>query len=156
MLQMRLNASDLRRYSTDRDVAHNFPSVARLVADRLTEGNFPDFLDGYLRVTGTTNGDLCSAMAAYTRFFTVCMDPDVTDVRMALDQAGWFDVPLPAQLAVCAALGQVMTGVYWQGIRDASTLGSGPPIVVRELVMAGELLLRPRPFWRRFWDLFRS
>jgi len=137
-LQMRTSPGDPRLYNPNRDVAHHFPSIGRMLVDRLAERRWPELIRPFLQFHGVTEAQLGEGAAALARFFNYCVDVDVDDMRQALNKAGWFALSAPVQFTLCTVLGQLMLGVYFAGIRDATRLGDGPTADVRALLAAAD------------------
>ena len=157
-VQARMNQSDPRLYSPNRDVAHNFRFVVTEVARRLEEGTWPE-LDALLVTALNPTSLQCNqvqlgqaAKAVITFVATAVQDPK-EDMYAALIRSGWFAVPLAAQVAYMACLGQVMAGVYFHGARESTLGGEGPCSSVGDLVAAGRRVsqMMSIPRWRRPW-----
>ena len=142
-MQARFDANDPRLYAVERDVAHNFGSIAKIVASRLEHPQRWPALDNYMRSKGfsyddkeksfvakgkakITDEELGRACKAYITFVASAAKYPEEDMSGTLERSGWNKVSEEAQFCVMAVLGSVMLGVYWAGARDATLDGKGP------------------------------
>lgn len=151
-LQARFSANDNRLYRPERDVAHNFGSIAMAVAQRLEElDNNPGALAEFKQHFKVTDDQLGEACAAFCKFVASAADPESKSMAQSLDKSGWFGVSEPAQFLYMALLGTVISGVYWAGVREASIANYSPCENYQELAKHGietsRLMATPR--WRR-------
>lgn len=136
MLQARFNQGDPRLYSVNRDVAHNFQYVAMEVARRLRDDRWPavEKLCAAHRITKVELGEAC---AAFCRFVAGVLEVPKESMEEGVKRSGLLDVREEAQVAFMSCLGQVMAGVYWVGLREATAGGSNPPLDSESLVRLG-------------------
>lgn len=135
MLQARMTQGDPRLYSVARDVAHNFPFVAREVARRLRDEEWP-VLTELCRRNNVTQEELGQACESFCRFVGGVLDKPTETMQDGIVRSGFASVRAEAQAAFMAYLGQVVAGVYWQGLRDA--MAGGPqPLDTEALARAG-------------------
>lgn len=151
-LQARFSANDNRLYRPERDVAHNFGSIAMAVAHRLEElENNPGVLAEFKKHFKVTDDQLGEACAAFCKFVASAADPSSKTMAQSLDKSNWFAVNEPAQFLYMALLGTVISGVYWTGVREASIANYSPCENYQELAKHGietsRLMTIPR--WRR-------
>ena len=156
-MQMRVNASDPRLYSPDRDVAHNFHVVIQHVAKRLEDSHWAELGD-YLKINHITSDQMGEGIKAYILFVMTAVQDKHETPQDALTRVGWFRVPAPVQIAVMAYLGTVMTGMYFVGVREATLGAQGPCSDVSALATAadniGRLLSQPK--WKRILHSVRK
>lgn len=151
-LQARFSANDNRLYRPERDVAHNFGSIAMAVAQRLEElENNPGALAEFKQHFKVTDDELGEACAAFCKFVASAADPESKSMAQSLERSGWFAVKEPAQFLYMAVLGTVISGVYWAGVREASIANYSPCKNYQELanhgIQTSRMMTIPR--WRR-------
>jgi len=167
-LQARLSRDDPRLYSANRDVAHNFHFVTMSVAGFLEKRRWPA-LAAYAAEHNVTDEQLGRGMQAFIRFVAGAVDKPEETMDDVMTRCGWLEQPEAVQVIIMAALGVILTGVYFHGAREATIEGEGPCSDVRELVRSGEecmdIMRRPRllrPLYRglrwlrRLWRAFRT
>lgn len=156
-IQARLSANDPRLYNVNRDVAHNFKDVIKLVGDRLEDGTWGD-LNDLLGDHDVSLDELGEAHGAFCRFLVMSGTNPKAGMEDALREAGWFDLRPEAQIGVMATLGSVTLGIHFAGIREATLGGNGPAMEIQELLEFGEqsskLIAEGR--WRRAVRRFKS
>ena len=155
-VQVRFEKNDPRLYNVERDVAHNFRFVAMEVAKRLERKPWPE-LDLALKHV-PDDPQLGQAAQAFCTFVATAALTPTEDMSAALLRSGWFAVPPSAQVAYMAYLGQVMAGVYFHGVREATIGGQGPCSQVDDLLAAGREASRfmSIPRYRRPWARVRQ
>jgi hypothetical protein len=149
-LQARMTAEDPRLYNPSRDVAHNFHSVMKLVADRLEDHAWPE-LDEVLKREGVTLDDTGEACGAYCTYLSLALTaPDMT-MHAGLESSKFFECKPAAQIAVLALIGTCYAGIQFDGIREASLGGKGPMETVADLIKHAEEFRAYSgvPRWRR-------
>jgi len=154
-LQARLSENDPRLYNSYRDVAHCFGDVMREVAARLEDRRWPE-LDAILTKEGITMDQLGDACAAACTFVQTATELPKEKMHEALERSGWWKVPAPAQMALCAMIGTVMFGYFYAGVREATLGGQGPCQTFQDLRAFGshaQALLSMGP-WKRRWVRF--
>ncbi len=156
-LQQRLSQHDSRWYSTDRDVAHNFAQVCRLVAARLEDQTWP-FLRDFCTAYKITQDQLGQACESFLKFVASSDIKEDVRVDQSLARSGWMDLPDPVQFAFLALLGTVLLGLYHVGVKEATIGGDGPCKGVKDLVdearRVSEVITQSR--WRRSQARWRS
>lgn len=156
-LQARLSQNDPRLYNANRDLAHNFQMIAKLVAGRLEDRVWPE-LTTLLDKHGVTDDELGAACQAYCLFVGSQADDPHETMLAGLDRSGWLRVRPEAQVAVLAVLGTVVLGIQYAGVREATLGGEGPAATLHEVIAWGErsskLLALPR--WRRRWAIWTN
>lgn len=170
--QARASEWDQRLYNVNRDVAHNFGDVMREVAARLEDDRW-ETLSFMLERVGwkgeLKQEALGQACEAYCLFVMTTADNPKESMGAALARVGWNDVPEPAQVALMAIMGTVLSGYFWAGAREASIQGVGPCLTYQDLRDAGrraaKQLLIPRwkrvvnklyARWLAVWDALRG
>lgn len=147
-----------RRASPARDIAFFWPQLVSLAGEGLAPERVEPWLKDYLDQHGVGDDQLSEAFYSYTRFCELAVHPDYDHPRKALVASGFFDCPPAAQLAVCAKLGQIITGAFWSGIRSSTPGGRVPPTVQSLRAHAQTLVeelsrgRRRRRWWHRFRD----
>ena len=158
-VQARFDKNDPRFYSANRDVAHNFKYVAKVVAAKLQYAEHWPVLNEHLKAHNVTLDELGDACRAFIMFVATSVGDPTEDMAGTLKRVGWEDVRDEARMALMAVLGTTMLGMYWAGARDATMGGDGPCASVDALVEAGEesflLITKPKPFRRirNWWRL---
>ena len=103
-LQARFSADDKRLYRPERDVAHNFGSIAMVVAQRLEElENNPNCLTAFKKHFNVTDEQLGQACAAFCKFVPAAADPNFPGEYKTAAQSEVMQVPLPIDEKVPAA-----------------------------------------------------
>lgn len=143
-----------RRSSPARDVAFFWPQLVSLASDGLRPGRVEPWLKDYLDAQGVSTLDLLAAAAAYYQFCQLALSPDIDNPRAALQASGFFDCHPAAQLAVCAKLGQIVSGAFWAGIRSSTPAGKVPS-TVQALREHAQGLLQELSGGRRRWRWLR-
>jgi len=106
------------RYAPSRDIAYLWPSLLATVADRLEDAPM-EGLHKILKERGVTLDDLGEAAGAYCRFINFCHRELDWNMQQCLDESGWEKVKPEAQIAYLFYAGALLTGTFFQGIRDA-------------------------------------
>lgn len=151
-LQMRVGEI---RYAPSRDVVYLYPSVLSSVAARLEDAPFQP-LHEWLDREGVSLDDLGEAMGAYSRYMNMAhQDPDKKMMDVLLD-SGWEDCKWQARVAVMFYTGIMMTGTFFQGVRDVVPEGGETVTPVLELQHAAKRLdwFIAMPAWQR--SLYRK
>jgi hypothetical protein len=127
---------DLRRYNPSRDLAYSFQKIAQIAMDGLAEDQWHPLFAAYLRQNGVTEEHLGLVAQSLAKYMALCVQrKDLTNPRDLLQEAGFFDLPEPAQAAVMIQIGRVVTGMFMSCIRDVD-VGSEeeePPLHDKEL-----------------------
>lgn len=126
-------------FSPARDISIFWPQLIELAYTGFAEMQHEPWFGNYLKYTNTSKDDVIKTLVAYSKF---CMNSVVTEIQSpydALQAAGFFDCPLPAQLVVMAKFGQLATGAFWAGIRS-NTEQSQVPAEIGTLVKYGKEL----------------
>jgi hypothetical protein len=118
-----------RRSSPARDVAYFWPQLVKLTVIGLEPGKIEPWLQDYLDFHEIGGEELCSALAAYLKFCELALSPELGSPKVALEKSGFLACHPAAQTAVCAKLGQIVTGAFWAGIRSSTPDGKVPPTV---------------------------
>ena len=156
-MQARFSENDPRLYSPSRDIAYNFPKVAKVVAQRLENREHWPAFTAYLKAfdvqTDPDLGDACKSMIEF-----ILKPEEGEEMHETLDRVGWHDLTPESQFAISAQIGAVMMGMYWAGVREATLDGKGPFDLLDEndLQQHGEraafLLTAPR-YLRWLWRM---
>lgn len=144
-------------YNINRDLAHNWTKIANFIAVRLEDGLWPELAD-LLKREGVTMDDLGEGCKVYCTFIGTAADDPKEDVRDALDRCGWFKLSPVVQIALMATLGTIVTGMQFNGVREATLGGEGPAQTLPEVMNYGkrvsDFLAQPR--WKRTLVLWRA
>jgi hypothetical protein len=156
-LQARMSEGDPRLYNVYRDVAHNFGDVMREVAARLEDGKW-EAVKQYLDKEGVTMEQLGEACKAACIFVQTATQQKDEKMGPALVRSGWWNVPEPANVALCAIVGTVMFGYFWAGAREATIKGAGPCDNYQDLRARGEECARIMmlPWYKKKWLRWRA
>ena len=154
--QIRARGSDdTRLYAPNRDVAHNFPFVIEKVFNDIV--NFRWYCaNKYMDEHKITADDAVKAVDAFVTFMRSAVDNPNEDMVSCLERSGWFSVSDAMQLVLMANIGRVMTGIFFNGAREATLGGEGPCQHMQDLIAAGELsmkLLRMTSWQRLRWHV---
>ncbi len=136
MLQARFAQGDPRLYSVSRDVAHNFQFIALEVARRLRDNRWPA-LEELCAAHGVSAEELGAACQAFCSFVAGVLERPGETMEEGIRRSGFLAARGEAQVAFMACLGQVVAGVYWAGLREATAGGSTPPLDCAALAAAG-------------------
>lgn len=151
---------DLRRYNPARDLAYNFQKIAQIAMDGLAEDQWHPLFAAYLRQNGVTEEHVGLAAQALARYMALCVSrKDLANPRDLLQEAGFFDLPEPAQAAVMIQIGRVVTGMFMSCIRDVDVGAEEPPLQDKELAARATRareLLAARAAWWRFYRRVRD
>ena len=112
-------------YSPGRDIAYLYPHVVAQVEQRLYEGPFKP-LSRWLQERGVTEFDLAKAVEVYCKFLNAAHQKPEQSVEECLEEAGWFQVPDEARIALMFYIGAAVGGSFFQGIREATREGETP------------------------------
>ena len=160
-IQARMSEKDPRLYNVNRDLAHNFEFIVKLVAGRLEDDLWPELAE-LLKDRGVSQSELGEACVAYCRFIATEVKDPKEGVQEAMERSGWFQVRPEAQIAFMALLGTVVSGIQFHGVREATLGGEGPAQTLPELLEVGKetSLLLSQPRWkrkiRRYWRRLTS
>lgn len=127
-------------FSPLRDIAYFHHQLVDAVFQGLEKSKWEPWIKDYLDAKGVGEDDVLRAAAAYARFCVLALDPDIKTPAQALEEAGFFSCPTAAQLVICAKIGQVSTGAWWQGIKEATYQGQVIPTIqkLREYALETE------------------
>lgn len=140
------NLPEAPGYMPSRDVAYIYKSMCGQAFAYLEETHWKSWFGDYMRHTGMSEEDLgqgCACLAAAINLFTG--HPEIEGPDQALEEAGFFELPMPTQLAIYGTLGMVLTGTFFMAIRDETMAGEAPPdsVGVDDILAGGqEVLLR--------------
>lgn len=145
-----MNPADPRLYNPSRDVAHNFPDVARVLAARLDGGAWTA-LEALLIEKKVTTDELGQAVETFCGFVVTAADNPKETMSGTLARSGFEACREEAKIAVMAMLGTVILGYYWAGVREVTIVGDGSCMTYKDLQDAGaeahRLIMVPK--WRR-------
>lgn len=118
-LQMRTQ-TDSRLYSPNGDLAHNMLHLLKHCAYGLDPGVIDQMYSDYMEFKQCTFDDLAAVAKALVLYLYYANDPQVPDVKSALENAGYFELNPAAQLIFQAKLGQVVLCAYFTRTREAN------------------------------------
>ncbi len=156
MLQLRPRGTDAIPYAPARDIVYIMPDIARVAADRLEDRRF-EAMHSWLDAEDITLDDLGEACGAFCRFMTTAHENPDESMDDVLKRAGWYDVKPPARVAWTFYTGAQLTGMFFNGVRNALLEGEETLLDVRRLshvpvhVHRTFLMSRKRYFWYRIW-----
>jgi len=156
-LQAKIKPEYERWYSSNRDLAHNYPTILELTIDRLCDRQWPELAD-FLSVHGVTDDDLGRVCQAYCEYVLSIRDRPQATLEELLQASGFLRQPLVAQMAFLAMMSTVVTGIHFRGVKEATIDGHGPMIALSELA---DYARRASEFigtspWRRKLKLLRQ
>lgn len=150
-LQARMNQQDPRYYNVNRDVAHNFGEVMKILAERMEAGGW-DTVQALATGNGLTDEELGKACQSLCNFVEGHMEYKES-MSAGLGRSGFLSVHPMARLIVMAWLGNITLGMHWAGVREATIGGSGPAMTYKDLAARGaecaKLMTMGR--WQRRW-----
>lgn len=163
------NGSDSRFYSPDADISHNFTWVAETLRERLIGGRAWGDVRRAMSKYEASDEEIAKAVAAYSHFVASAADSPRESMQDALVRSGWFECTEPAQFAVMAALGKLMSCLFFTAARAATFDGEGPCTRLDFMRHGADSALKAfatprwqRPFVRlkvklvRAWSAFRG
>lgn len=156
-LQARLSEGDPRLYNCNRDVAHNFRPIMEILAARIEDGVW-DELKTVMEFLGLSHDELGEAVVALIQFVRSSTENPREDMRDCLERSGFLRMRAEAQVAVAAQLGQILLGVHFAGVREATLGGVGPGMDLQQLAETAQRLsqyLSWSPWRRRLWRVRR-
>lgn len=153
---------DALAYAPDRDIAYCVPSLMHAVIFGLRPENWEPWYADYLQARGVTPEALAQAAIDLLKALQRMHLQEFRTPLEALLAAGFLKQPTPAQVVVCAKLGQVMACAFFSAVRDTTDLGAEPAQqqMLQRLQAAAEeqlrtdvedlLYLTRLPAWRRW------
>ena len=118
-------------YAPNRDLGQVGVAYLRTAAGLLEPETYESWFREFLQDNGVTDEQLgecasCLGMAA-------SLITEHEDVRDALQAAGFYCLPMHAQLATYIRLGQVLLGGVWTSVRELKMAGLEPACDVQEM-----------------------
>ena len=137
---IRGSEGDSRFYSPNRDVAYCYVQMVTKALQQLdSEDTWAAWVGDYLRYTDTTVEDIgVSAQALADGIADFIGDLAIESPKDALEKSGFLSSNPAAQLVICAKIGQMFTGMYFNAIRDVTPMGGEPPVQKDLEVLANE------------------
>lgn len=141
-----------KMYAPARDFAYNYPEMLSCIIrcfntekwpellDVTTEARFPVGPDPAMTLEErkeATWDEICTAKDVYCEFLKICCEDPAENEDDVLRRAGWFDLHPAIQMSFLAMMGVVMTGQFFQGLRDV-TPGGTVPSEIAKLLQAGD------------------
>ena len=167
-MQARMSQSDPRLYNPNRDVAHNFEFVIMEVSKCIEMGKWPALVNyaAEYKISDEVLGRCCEALC---KFVVVQADNPKESMAACLARCGFLDLPEQARVIVMAYLGNIILGMHWAGVREATLNKEGPCLTYKKLRWHGRQLVllmklprwkrriyrlkqRVRRAWREFWE----
>lgn len=139
------------KYAPSRDLLYLWPEVIRNVADRLEDEADPA-LHAWLKKQGVTMDDLGAAVGAYCAFMNESHLNPEKRMTQVLEDSGWWQTRWEARHAMMYYAGVLITGIFFQGSRDATGHNGEALPTVKALITAGARLeaYARLPAWRRW------
>jgi len=115
MLQFRpiANPSEVPFYNPERDLAHVGPLLIREAIAQLEPSAREPWFNDFLVKNNISDGQLAIAAERIAK----ALSNMTVDVREALGTAGFFDLPIPVQMAVYTKIGQIFLAATHTSIR---------------------------------------
>lgn len=126
-------------YSPERDLGNNYPSIASMAIELLRPGSDeagrayrPPSIQQCLATLGVTDHELGNAVQGYAHGISRMILAEVESIRQAFEPTPYFTARPEVRCAILMAIGQVLTGAFFVGIRDTlSQDRPEPPAAVR-------------------------
>lgn len=148
-VQMRLNPSDSRFFSPDRDLAWCTPHLVLRALQGLDPDKQEPWVLHYLESQGITNEQLCEGASAIATFMnTAVFDPKYENPFDAFKAAGFFELPNPVQTIVLAKIGQVFMSAFFPSIRDVTKGPESPPYKTEDFANFVDAFQKEAARWR--------
>jgi len=149
---------DPRLYSPQRDIAHTFPFMFRVIARRMNADCLYEPMKKLCEARGVDKADIAQATVSLVHFLRSAAERPGEEMEALLDRCGFLDTPPEAQATIVAEIGLITLGSYFTGVREAS-LGDADPAsacygLESEVRRFYKLFHLPR--WRRRLVIFRS
>jgi hypothetical protein len=137
---IRGSEGDSRFYSPNRDVAYCYVQMVTKALQHLdVEDTWAAWVGDYLRHTGTTVDDIGeTAKCLADGIADFIGDLSIESPNDALEKSGFLASNPAAQLVICAKIGQMFTGMYFNAIRDVTPMGGESPIQKDMEILANE------------------
>lgn len=166
VLQARL-ADNTPWYSANRDLSHCFKFILGELARRVSKDPWPAAAK-ILADAGVPPEKQGEAISALVRFTAGCTRNN--NMLGQLEESGWFELPEEVHLAILGTIGQIVLGIAWSGMKEATIGGAGPAKDMKTLFSEGRRatlqlragrwglfrrrwLGRVRRFWRLVWGI---
>jgi len=139
---------DVLFYSPDRDVAHIWTAVVKVAMRGLDQVAWPGWLVPFLRANSISESDLTEAASAFVKGVNRCTSAELGSFVEAFSGTGWYELRPELRVVIMARIGEVLTGVYWNGVRQ---LDIDDPAVIAALKKRDveNLALMLREQWSR-------
>ena len=132
------SAADGRLYNPNRDVAHCFKFVVEQVSMRFDTEQWRALTD-LLDNDDVSLTDVGNALQCFIKFVASSVDNGKETMESCLQRTGFLDCSDTEQIAVLSYVGLVVTGMFFQGVREVTLGGRGPVTDTSDLRLAGEL-----------------
>jgi len=126
-------------FNPERCVERWYPRMLEAAIEGCREKSWEPWYSTYLKENGVTEEILLKTLRAYSVFVDLSLDPEIKSPRDALQESGFFDYPLPAQMIVLAKVGQLCAGTFWAGVRHSVMVGVVPEPVMMMKTAAAQL-----------------
>lgn len=127
------------KYAPSRDIVYLLPDIIQTVAQRLEDQPDPG-MKALMEEHGVTLDELGEAIGAYIRFIMDAQKGPAANMIQALEDSGWNQVRWQARVPIFYYTGGIITGAFFQGIRDATEPNDPVISQVTDLLSAGRLL----------------
>lgn len=133
-------------YAPARDLAYLTPALLYSVARAFNEEYFRELVSVVAAAMHSTRDEawdeLCRANDAYAQYaMSLCEDP-AERVEDVLKRSGFTSLHPAAQVGYMAQLGQVVTGMLYQGVRDTTLSDAPRPSSLEDMLKIGHAARR--------------
>jgi hypothetical protein len=126
-------------YNPNRDIAFCAPSILKAAIWGLRKANWEPWVTPYLEYSHCTEAALADAVVKFAYALRAMrVDHRVTSPKEALELSGFLATPAAAQFVIMAKVGQVMTGAFFNAIRDVTYIGDGSRKDIEQMVEEAE------------------
>lgn len=144
------------RSNPSRDIAHFWPQLVMTIKDGLFENVWEQWYGWFLKLAGVTQDHLLHTHACYFEFMRLSLIPEVRTPLLAMQESGFMACHPAAQLVVVAKLGQIATGAFWAGSREANVFKVIPPEIISIAEMAKMIKDSLGASWSQAYDLVKD
>jgi hypothetical protein len=123
-------------YTPERDVAHVGPWLIERAMRGLDERPYEPWFEKYLEDQHVSWEDILEGVRRMGLALTQVIQQ--TDIRQALEEAKFFELPPPVVGLLFMRLGQTFLGAVWVGVKDISDPESLAPLGLSQIVDMAE------------------
>lgn len=126
-------------YNPNRDIAYCVPSLITAAVWGLRKENWEPWIKPYIDQSHVTEADIAAAIEKYALALRAMrMDARISTPKEALEQSGFLACPPAAVVVVMAKIGQIMTGAFFNAIKDVTYIGDGSRKDIEQMVEEAE------------------